>query len=33
MRCKAVARAGKTGHPTRPVKTRDPFSLDPDTTR
>jgi hypothetical protein len=26
-------RAGKTGHPTRPVKTRDPFSLDPDTTR
>jgi hypothetical protein len=28
-----AARAGKTGHPTRPVKTRDPFSLDPDMTR
>jgi hypothetical protein len=26
-------RAGKTGHPTRPVKTRDPFSLNLDTTR
>jgi hypothetical protein len=26
-------RAGKTGHPTQPVKTRNPFSIDPDTTR
>jgi len=26
-------RTGKMGHPTRPFKTRDPFSLDPDTTR
>jgi hypothetical protein len=33
MQISLLDRAGKTGHPTRPVKTRDPFSLDPDTNR
>lgn len=27
------SRAGKTGHPTQPVKIRDPFSIDTNTTR